>query len=67
MLAPRHPLDDPCQLACSIAWDELEDIPPDDLIWAISVHLLRARIPAGDDSIEGLADDRILRRFDDGC
>lgn len=65
ILAQSDACDDMLELAYPIARDELADIPSDDLVLAISVQPLGPGVPAGDDAVKGLADDRILRRCDD--
>jgi hypothetical protein len=65
ILAQRDACDDTLELAHPIAWDELADIPADDLVLAISIQPLGSGVPIRDDAVKVLADDRILRRCDD--
>jgi hypothetical protein len=47
-------------------WDQDRDRFTDDLLGRISKEPLRALVPALDDAIEALANDRIITEFDDG-
>jgi hypothetical protein len=40
-------------------------VPADHLCGLVAVEALRAAVPAGDHPVEGLADDRVVRRLDD--
>jgi hypothetical protein len=63
--AAGNAFDEEFEFVHSIGWNEHADVLPEDLLTAISIYPLRPGIPARDDSVEGLADDRILRCFDD--
>ena len=45
--------------------DHHRDGLPDGLVGGVAEQLLCAAIPGGDDAVEILADDRIVRRLDD--
>jgi hypothetical protein len=60
VLAALEPRQDAQELVGVIGWDDDRDRSPDDLGGRVAVEPLRARVPARDDSLERLADDRVV-------
>ena len=56
---------DPLLLAGAIGRDQDPDRPSDHLVLAVEIEALRAGIPARDDAVAVLAEDRVVRRVDD--
>jgi hypothetical protein len=57
---------EPFLFVVMIARYQLEDGLADDLFGRVAEDRLRRPVPTGDDTVEGLADDGVFRRFDDG-
>src|SRR5207248_9230825 len=53
------------RLVGTVRWNQYRDRLADDLLRGITVELLGSTVPTGDDTVEVLADDRILREVDD--
>src|ERR1019366_694631 len=51
--------------SCLIPGNQAADGLADDLLAGVAMHPGRGRVPARDDALERLADDRILRALDD--
>ena len=49
-----------------IVWNKSANGPANHLGGGVAKHPFRCDIPGGDDTVEVLADDRIVARFDDG-
>ena len=53
------------RLACLVRRTEEFDGLAGDFLGRVAVHPLGGRVPARDDAVQGLADDGIVRLFDD--
>ena len=65
LLAPPHPQHQIQHLAVAGGRDDLGDVLADHLIGRVAVNPLRRRVPADNRAVEVLADDGIVRGFDD--
>src|SRR5262249_8731852 len=65
-LAVSDPLQDLDDVLALLGRLQDGDVPADDLVGGVAEDLLGAPVPARDDAIEGLGDDGIVGRFDDG-
>ncbi len=65
-LAPQQPAHDPRQVLEPVGRHDQGDVPADCLRLRPAVEPLCGRVPAGDRAIEGLADDGVVGRLDDG-
>src|SRR5713101_6437809 len=64
-LPATEALEDRGKVVGTVGRDQDRDRLSDDLVGGVPVQALRAGVPADDRSIEGLADDGIIRRVDD--
>ena len=67
LLSPRELRENVHQLVGVVGRDQHGDGLADRFLGGIAVELLGPVVPTEDDPFEGLGDDRIFRRFDDGC
>ena len=65
-LAALQAFDDRRLLVQPVPGDQLEHRLADDLLGGIAEEALRPFVPAGDDAVEVLADDGVVRRADNG-
>jgi hypothetical protein len=64
-LSAGDPFQDVCDLVLAVGWRQRRDRVTDDLLGPVPVDALRACVPGLDHAIQGLSEDRVLRRFDD--
>ena len=66
-LAPADAVQDFWFLIHTILWNEDGDRFANDLFRCVAEQPLGTAIPTGDDAVETLADNRVVRRLDDRC
>jgi hypothetical protein len=65
-LSRADPLDDPGFLVVQFRRDDRGDVLADDLRGQVAENPGGTAVPRLDDAVQGLADDGVIRRFDDG-
>src|SRR4029450_3668516 len=66
VLAPLEPRQEARHLVLAVGWNDERDQPAPRLGGRVAVEALGAPVPARDHALERLADDRVVRRLDDG-
>src|SRR5207302_6117732 len=64
-LASAQALEDGHELVGVVGWNEDRDIASDRFFGPVAVDALGPPVPTDDGAVERLADDRVVRRFDD--
>src|SRR5215207_5612134 len=65
-LAATQPGHDVAKLVNPLPREDTDDRLPDHLLRGVAIQTLGGLVPAGDDAIQRLADDDVVRGFDDG-
>jgi hypothetical protein len=64
-LPAEHPAQHRALLVLALRWEDERDVPADGFLGRVPEQPLGRRVPVGDDAVEVLGEDRVLRAADD--